>query len=84
MKTFSLKSQVVSISTTFSIALCAIFVPASMGFSSKSYAQSEASVAVSLLPGPMAKALLTLKSLASRPASSTLVLKMTAVNWSPV
>ena len=50
MKTFSLKSSIVSIVTTFSIALCAGTITASAGFSSKSYAQSEASVTLSLLP----------------------------------
>jgi hypothetical protein len=50
MKAFSLKSSLVSVVTTFSIALGAVFVTVSMGFSSKSYAQSEASMAVSLLP----------------------------------
>lgn len=50
MKAFSLKSQLVSVATTLSIAIGAVFMPASMGFSSMSYAQSEASVAVSLLP----------------------------------
>ncbi len=50
MRAFSLKSTVVSVATTFSIALGAVFMPASMGFSSKSYAQSEASVVLSMLP----------------------------------
>jgi hypothetical protein len=50
MKAFSLKSSAVSVVTTFSIALCAVFMPASMGFSSKSYAQSEASIVLSMLP----------------------------------
>jgi hypothetical protein len=50
MKAFSLKSSIVSVVTTFSIALSAGFIGASAGFSSKSYAQSEASVALSLLP----------------------------------
>jgi hypothetical protein len=50
MKAFSLKSSIVSVVTTFSIALSAVFIGASAGFSSKSYAQSEASVALSLLP----------------------------------
>ncbi len=35
---------------TLSIALCAVFLPATGGFVSKSYAQSEASVVLSMLP----------------------------------
>jgi hypothetical protein len=50
MKAFSLKSTVVSVATTFSIAISAVFVPASLGFLSKSYAQSEASIVLSMLP----------------------------------
>lgn len=50
MKAFSLKSCAVALSTTFSIAVSALFMPASIGFSSKSYAQSEASVVLSMLP----------------------------------
>jgi hypothetical protein len=50
MKAFSLKSTAVSVVTTFSIALCALFMPATVGFSSQSYAQSEASVVLSMLP----------------------------------
>jgi hypothetical protein len=50
MNAISLKSGVTTSIATFSIALCAIFVPATAGFVSKSYAQSEASVAISLLP----------------------------------
>lgn len=50
MKAFSLKSTVVSVVTTVSIALGAVFMPATLGFSSKSYAQSEASVVLSMLP----------------------------------
>jgi hypothetical protein len=50
MKAFSLKSTVVSVVTMVSIASSALFVPASMGFSSKSYAQSEASIVLSMLP----------------------------------
>jgi hypothetical protein len=50
MKAFSLKSTVLSIATTFSIALSADFIWAGTGFLSKSYAQSEASVALSMLP----------------------------------
>jgi hypothetical protein len=50
MRAFSLKSTVVSVATTFSIALGAVLIPASMGFASKSYAQSEASVVLSMLP----------------------------------
>ena len=50
MTAFSLKSTVVSVATTFSIAISAVFVPVSLGFSSKSYAQSEASIVLSMLP----------------------------------
>lgn len=50
MNAFSLKSTTVSVVTTFSIACSAVFMPASMGFVSKSYAQSEASVVLSMLP----------------------------------
>ena len=50
MNAFSLKSTVVAAATTFSIALGAVFVPATIGFSLKSYAQSEASVVLSMLP----------------------------------
>jgi hypothetical protein len=46
MGRFFFKSSI----ATFSIAISAIFLPATGGFVSKSYAQSEASVAVSLLP----------------------------------
>jgi hypothetical protein len=50
MKAFSLKSTVVSVFTTFSIAIGVVSMTAVFGFSSKSYAQSEASVALSMLP----------------------------------
>jgi hypothetical protein len=50
MKAFSLKSSAVSVATTFSIAFGAMFMPATFGFSSKSYAQSEASIVLSMLP----------------------------------
>ena len=50
MNAFSCVSTVVSVATTFFIALSAVFVPATLGFSSKSYAQSEASVVLSMLP----------------------------------
>jgi hypothetical protein len=50
MKTFSLKSQCAAVATTFSIAISVVFVTPTLGFSSKSFAQSEASVALSLLP----------------------------------
>ncbi len=50
MNTFSVKSTVATVVTTLSIALCAGFITASAGFSSKSYAQSEASVVLSMLP----------------------------------
>jgi hypothetical protein len=50
MKAFSLKSTAVSVFTTLSIALCAVFITATVGFSSQSYAQSEASVVLSMLP----------------------------------
>lgn len=50
MNAFSLKSTAVSVMTTFSIALGAVFLPAGIGFSSQSYAQSEASVVLSMLP----------------------------------
>ena len=50
MKFFSLKSSVVSAVTIFSIAASVLLVSAGVGFSSKSYAQSEVSVALSMLP----------------------------------
>ncbi len=50
MKAFSLKSTAVSLATTFSIALYAVFITSSIGSPSKSYAQSEASVVLSMLP----------------------------------
>ncbi len=50
MKAFSLKSTAVSVATMFSIALSAVFITATTGFPSKSYAQSEASIVLSMLP----------------------------------
>ncbi len=46
MKSFFFKQSI----ATLSIAISSIFIPATAGFVSQSYAQSEASVALSLLP----------------------------------
>jgi hypothetical protein len=50
MKAFSLKSTMASVIATISIATGSVFTGASAGFSSQAWAQSEASVALSMLP----------------------------------